>query len=163
MNTAYTPHAAADQARTAYRNLTTQLDLLGLDTAIPDGVRAAAEQTVAQTREVYDRSKDALDASIATFESSLDAAGQSAAAFNRKIIDIADRNLNSVFDLAKSLASAKNLAEIVELQAAYWQKQLGALTVQAKEVHALSTKTAAAAEPVKAHLAKGMDEVRRAS
>ena len=83
-----------------------------------------AEKTVAQTREVYDRSKDALDASVATFEKTFDAAGQGAAAFNRKIIDISQRNVNSVFDLAKSLAGAKNLADIVELQAAYWRKQI---------------------------------------
>jgi len=38
----------------------------------------------------------------------------------------------------------------VELQAAHWQKQLGALTSQAEEVRALSTKVAAAAgEPLK--------------
>ena len=80
-----------------------------------------------QTREAYDRSKDALEASIATFGRSCDAAGWGAAAFNRKIIDIAQRNLNSGFDLANSLAGAKNLAEIVELQAAHWRKQFGAL------------------------------------
>ena len=54
---------------------------------------------------------------------------------------------NSGFDLAKSLAGAKNLSEMVELQAAYWQKLLGALTSQAEEVRVLSTKlTADAAE-----------------
>jgi hypothetical protein len=74
---------------------------------------------------------------------------------NRKIVDLAQRNLSSVFDLAKSLVGAKNLAEIVELQAAYWQKQLSALTAQAEEVRALSTKvTAAAAEPIKAHVTR---------
>jgi hypothetical protein len=103
-----------------------------------------------------------LDASIATFERTFDAAGQGAAAFNRKIIDIAQRNVNSVFDLAKSLAGAKDLADIVELQAAYWQKQFSALTAQAEEVRALSTKvTAAAAEPIKAHVARGADELRK--
>ena len=60
-----------------------------------------------QTREAYDRSKDALEASIATFERSFDAAGWGAAAFNHKIIDIARRNLNSGVDLATSLAGAK--------------------------------------------------------
>jgi phasin len=160
MNTSYNPQAAADQARTRYRNVTTQLGLLGLGTDIPEGVRALAEKTVAQTRDVYDRSKDALDASIATFEKSFDAAGQGATAFNRKIIDLAQRNLNSVFDLAKSLAGAKNLVEIVELQANYWQKQLSALTAQAEEVRALSTKvTAAAAEPIKAQVTSGMNEL----
>jgi phasin len=147
--------AAADQARNAYRNVTAQLGLLGLDAAIPEAVRTVAEKTVAQSRDVYDRSKTALNASIATFERSFDAAGQGAVAFNRKIVDLAQRNLSSVFDLAKSLAGAKNLAETVELQAAYWQKQLSALTAQAEEVRALSTKvTAAAAEPIKAHVTR---------
>ena len=82
-----------------------------------------------QSREVYDRSKEALDASVATFERTFDAAGQGAVAFNRKIIDIAQRNVNSGFDLAKSLAGAENLSEIVELQADYWQKLLGALHI----------------------------------
>jgi hypothetical protein len=80
---------------------------------------------------------------VATFEKSFDAAGQGAAAFNRKIIDISRRNLNSVFDLATSLAGAKNLADIVELQTDHWQNQIGALTAQAEEVRALSTKVVA--------------------
>jgi phasin len=162
MDTPFNPRAAADQARNEYRNMTAQLGLLGLDTSIPEAVRSAAEKTVAQSREAYDRSKDALDASIATFERSFDAAGQGAVAFNHKIIDIAQRNLSSAFDLAKSLARAKNFAEVVELQAAYWQKQFAALTVQAEEVRALSTKvTAAAAEPIKAHVTNGMDKLRK--
>ena len=136
MTAAYNPQAAADKARATYRNVTAKLGLLGLDTAIPGAVRSVAEKTVAQTCEVCDRSRDTLDASIATFERSFDAAGQGAAAFNRKIIDLAQRNVNSSFDLAKSLAGAKNLAGIVELQAAYWQKQFSALTAQAEEVRA---------------------------
>jgi phasin len=160
MNAIHDLQAAADQARDAYRNVTAQLGLLGLSTTIPEGVRALAEKTVAQTRQVCDRSSDAFDASVATFEKTLDAAGQGAAAFNRKIIDISRRNLNSVFDLATSLAGAKDLSGIVELQAVHWQKQLGALTSQAEEVRALSTKVAAAAgEPLKAQV----DELRKAN
>jgi phasin len=158
------PQAAAEQARKKYRDVTTQLGLLGLSTAIPEGVRALAEKTVAQTRQVYDRSSDAFDASVATFEKSFDAAGQGAAAFNRKIIDISRRNLNSVFDLATSLAGAKDLADIVELQAAHWQKQLGALTSQAEEVRALSMKvTADAAEPIKEQVKRSVNDLREAT
>src|SRR6478752_10536599 len=91
---------AAEQARKNYWDVTTQLGHLGLDTAIPEGARALAEKTVAQTREVYDRSTDAFEASVATFEKSFDAAGQGAAAFSRKFIDIAKRNLATGFDLA---------------------------------------------------------------
>lgn len=157
------PQAAADQTRNAYHKVTDQLGLMGLDTSIPETVRSVAEKTVAQSRDVYDRSKDVLDASMTTFERSFDAAGQGATAFNRKIVDIAQRNLNSVFDLAKSMAGAKNLAEIVELQTAYWQKQFSALTAQAEEIRALSTKVSAdTAEPIKSQMARGADGASRA-
>ena len=162
MAATFNSQVAADQARNAYRNVTAQLGLLALDTAIPEALGAATEKTLGQTREAYDRSKDALEASIATFEKSLDAAGWGAAAFNRKIIDIARRNLNSSFDLATSLAGARNLAEIVELQATYWRKQFSALTAQAEEVPALSTKVVAdAGEPLKEQVKRSVDELRK--
>ena len=156
MNATSNPQTAIDQARKNYRDVTTQLGHLGLDPAIPEGVRDLAEKTVARTREAYDRSMDAFDASVAAFERSFDAAGQGAAAFNRKIIDIARRNVNSNFDLATSLAGAKDLYDIVKLQAANWRKQVDALTAQAEEVRMLSLKvTADAAERIKSQMAQG--------
>ena len=158
MNATSNPQTAAEQARKNYRDVTTP------DTAVPEAVRAMAEKAVDQSREVYDRSKAALDASVATLERTFDVAGQGAVAFNRKIIDIAQRNVNSGFDLAKSLAGAKNLSEMVELQAVYWQKLLGTLTSQAEEVRVLSTKMAAAAgEPLKEQVKRGVDELRKAN
>jgi phasin len=163
MTATHNSQTATDQARAVYRNMTDQLGHLGLDTAVPEGVRALAEKNVAQSREVYDRSRDAFDASLTTFERSFDAAGQGAAAFNRRIIDIARRNLDATFDLAASLAGAKNLADIVELQTAFWRKQFGVLTAQAEEVRALSTKVAAdAAQPIKSQMARGADGVGKA-
>ena len=62
------------------------------------------------------------------------------------------------------MAGAKNLSEILELQAAYWQKQWGTLTSQAEEVRALATKMAAAAsEPLKEQVKRGVDELRKAN
>ena len=159
MNTNSKPEVAADKAREAYRQSTDQFEAL-LKTAFPQAAHEFAEKTVAQTREVYDRSKDAFDASVSTLERTFDAAGQGVAAFNRKIVDIAQRNVNAAFDLAKSLAGAKNLAEVLQLQGAYWQKLCGNLTSQAEEVRALSTKvTAHAGEQVK----RGVDELRKAT
>jgi len=149
----FNPQTAAEQGRKNYRDVTTP------DAAVPESVRAMVEKAVDQSRAVYDRSKDALDASVTTLERTFDAAGQGAVAFNRKIIDIAQRNVNSGFDLAKSLAGAKNLSEMVQLQAAYWQKLLGALTSQAEEVRALSTKlVAAAGEPLKEQAKRGVEK-----
>jgi hypothetical protein len=89
--------------------------------------------------------------------------GQGAAALNRKIIEIAQRNLNSGFDLAKSLATAKTLAEMVELRATYWRKQFSALAAQAEEVRALYTTVAAEMTgPIKAHVTRSLDELRKA-
>ena len=158
MIAAFNPQTAAEQGRKNYRDVTTP------DAPVPETVRAMVEKAVDQSREVYDRSKDALDASVATLERTFDAAGQGAVAFNRKLIDIAQRNVNSGFDLAKSLAGAKNLSEMVEFQAAYWQKLLGTLVSQAEEVRALSTKVATAAgEPLKEQVKRGMDELRKAN
>ena len=155
MTAPYNPRAAADQARATYRAATAQLGQLGLDTAIPEDMRTLAVKTVAQSREAYDRSKDAFEASLTAFERSFDAAGQGAAAFNRKMIDLARRNVDAGFDLATSLAGAKTLADMLELQTAFWRKQLGVVTAQAEEVRTLSTRvTADTSEPLKAHLAQ---------
>ncbi len=119
MSESYSPQAAAEQARDSFRKATKEFESFKLDTTVPESVRALAEKTVNQSREAYERGKDALEEAIDALERSFDAAGQGATAFNRKLIDLAQRNLNSAFDLAKSLAGAKTLGEIVELQSAF--------------------------------------------
>ena len=47
MTLTHNPQAAADQVSAAYRKTTDQLANLGLDTAVPEGVRAVAEKAVA--------------------------------------------------------------------------------------------------------------------
>jgi hypothetical protein len=70
-------------------------------------------------------------------------AGQGAVALNRKAIELARHNINAGFGFAVSLARAKNLAEVMELQAVYWRKQLGELAAQAGEMRTLSAKMTA--------------------
>src|ERR1700675_2444485 len=111
MNTNSRPEAAADKARQQYSKSQEAL----LQTAFPQATREFAEKTVAQTREAYERSNKVLETTLETIEKSFDAAGQGAVALNRKIMEIAQRNLNSGFELAKSLAGARNLAEFVQL------------------------------------------------
>jgi phasin family protein len=96
---------------------------------------------------------------LQSWERSCDATGQGVVALNRKIIDIARRNINSSFDLAKSLARAKNPVEAMEMQADHWREQLDRLTAQAEEMRTLSTQVAAdVAKPIK----RGMDEFKKA-
>ena len=161
MNDPYTPQAAAEKARETFKKASADFEAMARDATVPESVRALAEKTVTQTREAYEKAKDALEDAVDALERSFDAAGQGAAAFNRKLIDITQRNLNSGFDLAKKLAGAKNLAEIVELQSTFIRQQFDAMTSQAGEIRALSTKIAAdTSEPIKAQVSRTMDKAR---
>jgi phasin len=150
----------ADERRETYHKPRGQSEAVTLDTVVPEAARELAEKTVAQTREAYERSKDALEAALETVDRSYDALGQGAAALNRKIIEIAQRNISSGFDLAKSLATAKTLAEIVELRATYWRKQFTVLAEQAEEVRALYAKVAEnMTRPIKEHVTRTFDDL----
>src|SRR5688572_7034379 len=85
MNATYSPQDAANQARDAFRKGAEQFEKLSLETTVPESVRALAEKTVTQTREAYEKGKDALEEAVDSLERSFDAAGQGAAAFNRKL------------------------------------------------------------------------------
>ena len=116
---------------------------------VPSSMQALTERNVAQTRELYERSKNTLHAVLESVEKSC----EDALALNRKIIDLAEHNVTAGFDLAMSLARAKNLPEVMNLQADYWRKQFANLSAQAEEVRALLTRvTASVTKPIKAQV-----------
>ena len=159
-----TPMEAIDKVSKTFESAAKEFDALKFDTTVPESVRALAEKTVNQTRDAYERSKDAMEGSIHAMERSFDAAGQGATAFNRKLIDIAQRNLNAGFDLAKSLAGAKNVAEIVELQSAFIRNQFDVFSSQTSEIRALTNKIAAdTSEPIKDQVSRSFDAARKVS
>ena len=124
-------------------------------------MRALAEKSVAQTREFYVHS---LEAVLESWERFVVAAGQGTVALNRKAIDIALRNINTSFGLAERLAGAKNVAEAMELQTTYWRNQVGELAAQAGEMRTLSTKvTADVAAPIKAQVTRRMRGLHKAT
>jgi hypothetical protein len=71
-----------------------------------------------------------------------DAANDSRLLLHREMIDLVQRNLNASFSLLRRLAGARNLGEMVELQAAHFSNQLAAAVGQSEELAALSIKTA---------------------
>ena len=141
------PKAATSKPRGTYLKTA-----VARDAQIPDSMRTLAEKSVVRTRELCERS---LEAVLESWERFVDA-GQGAVALNRKAIDIARHNINTGFGFAVSLARAKNLAEVMELQAAYWRKQLGELAAQAGEMRTLSTMTADVAAPIRAQVTRGI-------
>jgi hypothetical protein len=154
-----TSKAVAEKARATYRKTAAQFEEFARDAQMPESVRALAEKSVAQTRELYVHS---LEAVLESWEGFVVAAGQGAVALNRKAIDITRRNINNGFRLAESLAGAKNLAEAMELQTTYWRNQLGELAAQAGEMRTLSTKvTAGVAAPIRSQVTRGMKGLRK--
>ena len=143
------PKAAAKKARGTYRKTSAQFEEFVHDAQMPEAMRTLAEKSVAQTRELCEHS---LEAVLESWERFVDA-GQGAIALNRKAIEIARHNINTGFGLAMSLARAKNIAEIMELQAGYLRKQLSELAAQAAVLRSLSTKVAAdVAAPLRTHV-----------
>jgi hypothetical protein len=74
----------AEKARGTYRKTAAEFEEFASDTQMPESVRALAEKSVAQTRELYEHS---LEAVLESWESFVVAAGQGAVALNRKAID----------------------------------------------------------------------------
>jgi len=82
MNESFNPQVAAEKARETYRKTALQFEDLALNTPVSEGLRALAEKNIAQAREAYEHSKDALEAGLETLERSLDALGQGATALS---------------------------------------------------------------------------------
>ena len=134
------PAIAVWELGDAHRGIAAQFEKF-CDTQAPDTMREFAERSVAQTREVYEHSKNTLQSVLESWRNSFGTTGQGVTALNQKIIDMAERNIDTSFDLAMDLCRAKNLAEVMELQTAYWQKQFGELKTLADEVRRRSAKT----------------------
>ena len=153
--------AVAEKARGTYRKTAARFEEFAYDAQMPELMRALAEKSVAQTRELYVHSFEAV---LESWERFVVAAGQGTVALNRKAIDIARRNINNGFGLAERLAGAKNLAEAMELQTTYWRKQVGELASQAGEMRTLTTKvTADVTAPIKAQVTRGMKGLHKPS
>lgn len=118
------PKVVAEKVRRAHRPATRKVSADGLrdtwntteladqfpGTQGPKTFRVRAQRNVAHRRDLYEGSN--------TLQAVLES-------WNRRFIDLAERNMNTSFDLAMGLVGARNLAEVMDLQATYWQKLLG--------------------------------------
>ena len=63
MNDSFNAQAAAEKTRDSYRKNVAEFEQLARNTEVPEAMRALAEKNITQTREVYERSKDAFELS----------------------------------------------------------------------------------------------------
>ncbi|HUU24918.1 MAG TPA: phasin family protein [Methyloceanibacter sp.] len=94
-----------------------------------------------------------MGSAVDSIEQSLKAAMPAAVAVNRKLVDIAQTNMNSGLALARDLASAKSPVEMMQLGMTFWQEHMGVFQTQAQELRTLSAALMTTAnEPIRAHI-----------
>jgi phasin len=114
---------------------------------IPPEMRALAEKSVEQAKQAFDGFMTAAHRTVSTLEGQAEAARQGAKDVGAKAIDFAEQNIANSFDFAQKLVRAKDMKEMLELQASYVRTQMQMLAEQAKELGQAGSK--AATEPLK--------------
>ena len=106
---------------------------------IPEQLRNLVQTNVDQAKAAYDKFTDATEKLAKTLEASEIPVSPGLADVNKKIMDFTKANIDSNFDVASKLAKAKDVAEAIEIQAAFAQNQMKAVSRQTEELGALNT------------------------
>jgi phasin len=102
--------------------------------AIPNEVRAFAEQSVAQARKAFDGFIDAANQAMGQIQGRAQAAQTSASEIAHKSLSYAEQNVAASFDFAQKLMQAKDASEIMALQSQYLSKQMQTLSTQVQDL-----------------------------
>ena len=101
---------------------------------IPPEMRAIAEKSVEQAKQAIESFISATHHTVSVLEGQAETARKGAKDVSVKVMDFAERNITSSFDFAQKLVRAKDVKEMLELQASFIKTQSQALTDQAKEL-----------------------------
>ena len=112
------------------------------DARIRQNVQAFAEESVAKTRDAYQKLNTAAKDNAKVMEEVMLNAHAGARALGEKIMTNTAANTEAVFDAAQALARARTLPEAARLQADFMQQQMAAASAQTKELFELSTRVA---------------------
>jgi phasin len=101
---------------------------------IPPEMRAFAEQSVEQARQAFDGFMSAAQHAMGTFEGQAETARKGAKDVAEKAMTFAQQNITSSFQLVEQLVKAKDVQEVMRLQADYIKRQMQVLGEQAREL-----------------------------
>jgi phasin len=102
--------------------------------AIPNEMRAFAEQSVAQARKAFDGFVQAANQAMGQFHGHAQAAQSGATEIAHKSMVYAEQNVAATFDFAQKLMNAKDASEVMGLQSEYLSRQMQALSSQVQEL-----------------------------
>ncbi len=120
---------------------------------VPAAFREAAEKSVAQAKEGYEKMKTAAEDATEMLEETYATASKGFSDYGLKLIETSRANSNAAFDLMAQLLSAKSYSEVVELSSGYMRAQFDTVSAQAKDLadHAQKVATETTA-PIKESL-----------
>ncbi len=116
---------------------------------IPAEMRAFAERSVEQAKQAFEGFITAAHRTVSTFEGRAETARKDAQDVGQKAMQFAERNIATSFDFAQRLVRARDVDEMLRLQADYVRSQIQTLTEQAKELGEGITRTAGDAAKAK--------------
>jgi len=102
--------------------------------AIPNEMRAFAEQSVAQARKAFEGFIEAANKAMGQLQGQTAAAHSGASEIAHKSIAYAEQNVATTFDFAQKLMQAKDAAELMKIQSEYLSRQMQALSSQVQEL-----------------------------
>lgn len=109
---------------------------------VPPEMRAFAEKSVEQARQAFDGFISAAHQAVSTIEGQAHTARQGAKDVTEKAMTFAEQNVASSFEFAQQLVRAKDIRDVMKLQADYIKRQMQAFSEQAKELGESTTKAA---------------------
>ena len=101
---------------------------------IPAEMREFAGRSVAQARKAFEGFIGAVQKSATDMDSATNSAHSGVKDAGAKAVAFAEKNVTSAFDLAEKLVQAKDVQEVLRLQAEYLQQQMAAVQEQAREL-----------------------------
>lgn len=112
---------------------------MGMDPSkMQEQLRTMTERSMEQSREAYRRMRTAADEATRTLESTLENAHSGSLAMSKRALDAMRSNAEMGFEHLEKLASAKSMAELIELQTGFVRRQMELAADQAKEMQSLS-------------------------
>jgi hypothetical protein len=132
--------------------------------SIPDNVQSVVEDGVAKTRDAYLKINAVTKDGAKAFDEAMTAAYAGTKAIGEKVLLNIEANAKAAFDGAQSISRARTLPEVVRLQSSYWQNQVVATSVQAKELCELLARVVQqTSEAMNAAASKTFEELRKAA
>ncbi len=110
--------------------------------AIPNEMRAFAEQSVAQARKAFDGFLEAANQAFGQFQGQALAARSGAQEIAHKSMTYAEQNVSATFDFAQKLMHAKDAAEVMSLQSEFLSRQVQTISAQVQDLGQAAAKMA---------------------